>query len=114
MTVAAPSLTLAPYRNALLVQADARSLPFAEIADLIATSPPYGVSVDYDDGGDVMPDDWPVRMAAWLTELYRVTKPSGRLALNVPMDMAIGATRLGRASLSRPTYAQAVYAAQAA
>jgi site-specific DNA-methyltransferase (adenine-specific) len=53
-------------------------------------------------------------MHDWLADLYRVTKPSGRLALNVPMDMAIGAPRVGRALLSRPTYYQAVHAAQAA
>jgi len=65
-------------------------------------------------GGDVCPDEKETFTAAWLAEFYRVTRPSGRLALNVPMDMTIGAPRLGRALLSRPTYAQAVNAAQGA
>ena len=97
-----------------LLQADARALPFGEIVDLTVTSPPYGAGIEYDEGGDVAADGWPTFMAAWLAEAYRVTKPSGRLALNVPLDMSIGAPRLGRAMLSRPTYYQAVHAAQAA
>jgi site-specific DNA-methyltransferase (adenine-specific) len=98
-------------RNALLVQADACALPFGEISDLAVTSPPYGAAVDYDAGGDVDPAKWDAFTATWLAGLYRVTKPSGRLALNVPMDMTIGAPRVGRALLSRPTYYQAVHAA---
>lgn len=42
-------------------------------------------------------------MAAWLAEALRVTKPQGRLALNVPLDT----TRGGK----RPTYVQACQAA---
>jgi site-specific DNA-methyltransferase (adenine-specific) len=95
----------------MLVQADARTLPFGEIVDLTVTSPPYGAGIGYDAGGDVDADEWPEFTAVWLAELYRATKPSGRLALNVPMDMAIGALRLGGATLSRPTYCQAVNAA---
>jgi site-specific DNA-methyltransferase (adenine-specific) len=100
--------------NAMLVRADACALPFGEIVDLTVTSPPYGAGIGYAAGGDVDPATWDSFMVAWLAELYRVTNPSGRLALNVPMDMAIGAPRLGRALLSRPTYYQAVHAAQAA
>jgi DNA modification methylase len=100
--------------TALLLRADARALPFGEIVDLTVTSPPYGAGIEYDGGGDITPDAWPSFMEACLAEVYRVTKPSGRLALNVPLDMAIGAPRLGRAALSRPTYHQAVHVAQSA
>jgi site-specific DNA-methyltransferase (adenine-specific) len=98
----------------LLFQADARALPLGRVVDLTVTSPPYAASIPYEDGGDVAVDEWEAFTTAWLAELYRVTKPSGRLALNVPLDMATGAPKLGRATLSRPTYYQAVHAAQVA
>jgi site-specific DNA-methyltransferase (adenine-specific) len=84
-------------------QADARSLPLEDdVVDLIVTSPPYALDVAYEDG-DVAAEDWPIFMHDWLVEALRVTKPSGRLALNVPLDTTLGG--------SRPTYAQAVMAA---
>lgn len=83
--------------------ADARDLPLAdETVDLIVTSPPYALEVDYE-GGDVAAEDWPAFMRDWLLEAYRVTKPSGRLALNVPLDTTLGGCR--------PTYAESVWAA---
>jgi hypothetical protein len=42
-------------------------------------------------------------MASWLSEAHRVTKPSGRLALNVPLDTS--------EPTYRPTYAEMVVAA---
>jgi hypothetical protein len=50
--------------------------------------------------------EWPAFMVAWLTEAYRVTKPSGRLALNVPLDTS--------EPYPRSTYAYAVRAANVA
>jgi site-specific DNA-methyltransferase (adenine-specific) len=97
-----------------LIQADACALPLGQIVDLTVTSPVYGAGIEYDAGGDVIADEWPAFTETWLMDLYRVTKPSGRLALNVPMDMAYDAPKVGRAKLSRPTYYQAVHAAQAA
>lgn len=83
--------------------ADARALPLDDgIVDLIVTSPPYALAIDYE-GGDVAADDWPEFMHDWLVEALRVTKPSGRLALNVPLDTTVGGCR--------PTYAEAVMAA---
>lgn len=92
--------------TARLEVADARHLPFEDgAAHLIVTSPPYGVEIEYPEG-DVPAEAWPAFMEAWLREALRVTAPSGRLALNVPLDT----TRDG----FRPTYAQAVAAAGAA
>lgn len=83
--------------------ADAFGLPLAdESVDLIVTSPPYGLDVAYS-AGDVLADRWPAFMLTWLDEAYRVTKPSGRLALNVPLDTS--------EPTYRPTYMQAVLAA---
>lgn len=86
-----------------LAVADARSMPLDDdTVDLIVTSPPYGLDVGYPDG-DVPADVWPAFMAEWLREAYRVTKPHGRLALNVPLDTS--------EPTYRPTYAQTVVAA---
>lgn len=86
--------------------ADARSMPLDdESVDLIVTSPPYGLDIGYA-GGDVPAAAWPSFMRDWLAEALRVTKPSGRLALNVPLDTTIGGCR--------PTYADSVHAALAA
>lgn len=83
--------------------ADARSLPLEDdTIDLIVTSPPYGLEMGYEDG-DVPAEEWPNFMRHWLGEALRVTKPSGRLALNIPLDTTRGGCR--------PTYAEAVMAA---
>lgn len=96
----APSL---PDGYPRLAVADARGMPLPDACvDLTVTSPPYALEVGYGQG-DVAPADWPAFMAAWLSEALRVTRPHGRLALNVPLDTARGGYR--------PTYAQAVRAA---
>jgi site-specific DNA-methyltransferase (adenine-specific) len=87
----------------LLEVADARRLPLDDDSvDLIVTSPPYGLDIEYT-GGDIAHEAWPTFMADWLREAYRVTKPHGRLALNVPLDSSV--------PVGRPTYAQSVVAA---
>lgn len=83
--------------------ADAAALPLeAETVDLIVTSPPYGLSKDYADYTDPS-EGWHFMMQTWLAEMYRVTKPGGRLALNVPFDTTDGG--------NRPTWPQACKAA---
>lgn len=101
--VAAPAPAVTVPSGVVLAVADARKLPLAgPSVELVVTSPPYSLDVAYD-GGDVEAGDWPSFMAEWLAEALRVTKPSGRLALNVPLDTTRGGCR--------PTYAQAVDAA---
>lgn len=87
----------------LIAVADARSLPLADdVIDLTFTSPPYGLDINYH-GGDVASDDWPNFMRHWLGEVLRVTKPSGRLAVNIPLDT--------RRPHPRATYAETIVAA---
>lgn len=87
--------------------ADALHLPLSnDTVDLIVTSPPYAAAIAYADGGDIPAADWQDFMRDWLAEALRVTKPRGRLALNVPLDMS--------RPCERPTYAQAVEAATGA
>jgi site-specific DNA-methyltransferase (adenine-specific) len=88
---------------ARLEVADAIALPLdAESVDLTVTSPPYGLEIPYHGTADLAAG-WEAFTFDWLSEAYRGTKQSGRLALNVPLDTVKGGYR--------PTYMLAVKAA---
>jgi len=56
--------------------------------DLIVTSPPYGVGIEYDTFKDDMEfDQYKVFSNNWLREAYRVLKDDGRIALNIPYEI---------------------------
>ena len=58
--------------------------------DLIVTSCPYNVNINYDvyDDGRSMDDYWDFT-TKWLTEVYRVLKDDGRVAINVPIEVNV-------------------------
>ena len=56
--------------------------------DLIVTSPPYGVGIDYDThDDDVDFEEYKVFSKGWLTEAFRVLKDDGRIAVNIPYEI---------------------------
>ena len=56
--------------------------------DLIITSPPYGVGIDYDSWDDDKEiADYMEFTREWLREAYRVLKDDGRIALNIPYEI---------------------------
>ena len=56
--------------------------------DLIVTSPPYGVGIDYDTFEDDLEfDQYKVFSNNWMREAYRVLKDDGRIALNIPYEI---------------------------
>jgi site-specific DNA-methyltransferase (adenine-specific) len=56
--------------------------------DLIVTSPPYGVGINYDThDDDVEFEDYKVFSKDWLTESFRVLKDDGRIAVNIPYEI---------------------------
>ena len=56
--------------------------------DLIVTSPPYGVGIAYDSFDDDMNfEAYKEFSREWLLEAFRVLKPDGRLALNIPYEI---------------------------
>lgn len=56
--------------------------------DLIVTSPPYGVGIEYDTfQDDIEFDQYKVFSNNWLREAYRVLKDDGRIALNIPYEI---------------------------
>lgn len=56
--------------------------------DLVVTSPPYGVGIDYDSWDDDkhIAEYWQFTRE-WLRETYRVLKDDGRIALNIPYEI---------------------------
>ena len=62
-------------------------LPESSI-DLIITSPPYNVGIDYDSWNDKQNfSDYIIFVGRWLQEVYRILKPTGRIALNIPFEV---------------------------
>jgi site-specific DNA-methyltransferase (adenine-specific) len=64
-----------------------REMP-ANSIDLMVTSPPYGVGIAYDSFDDDMNfETYKEFSKEWLSEAFRVLKPDGRLALNIPYEI---------------------------
>ena len=65
------------------------SLP-ESCVDLIVTSPPYNVGIDYDNYNDrqSMEDYWQFTKN-WLSESYRILKDDGRIAVNIPYEVNV-------------------------
>ena len=56
--------------------------------DLIVTSPPYGVGIDYDSWDDDKYFDEYMRFTReWLSAAYRVLRDDGRIAVNIPYEI---------------------------
>ena len=56
--------------------------------DLIVTSPPYGVGIDYDVHEDDMVWEEYVKFTyLWMEQAYKVLKDDGRIAINIPYEI---------------------------
>jgi site-specific DNA-methyltransferase (adenine-specific) len=58
--------------------------------DLVVTSPPYNVGIDYDthDDNQLMDDYWKFT-ENWLSQAFRVLKDDGRIAVNIPYEINV-------------------------
>jgi len=58
--------------------------------DLVVTSPPYNVGIDYDSHDDrmTMEDYWDFT-EQWLSKSYRLLKDDGRIAVNIPYEVNV-------------------------
>ena len=64
-----------------------KTLPESSV-DLVVTSCPYGVGIDYDvHDDDVEFEDYKIFSRDWLMQVYRVLKDDGRIALNIPYEI---------------------------
>jgi site-specific DNA-methyltransferase (adenine-specific) len=58
--------------------------------DLVVTSPPYNVGIEYDVHVDNVPmDEYFVWVKTWLLEVYRTLKDDGRIAINIPYEVNV-------------------------
>lgn len=56
--------------------------------DLIVTSPPYGVGINYDvHDDDIDFEEYKKFSYNWLTEAFKLLKEDGRIALNIPYEI---------------------------
>jgi site-specific DNA-methyltransferase (adenine-specific) len=88
----APEVHLPEGIMCALEVGDAADLPLPDnLADLIVTSPPYGLGIDYahtdDDQGYATYMEY---AQSWGAEMFRIAAPQGRLCLNVPLDVMRG------------------------
>jgi site-specific DNA-methyltransferase (adenine-specific) len=70
--------------------------------DLIVTSPPYNVGINYN--GHVDSDsyhDYLDFSCRWLTQAYRMSRPDGRMCLNIPLDKNKGGQQSVYADLTQ-------------
>lgn len=64
-----------------------KTLPEGSV-DLIVTSPPYGVGIEYDvHDDDMLVEEYFKFTETWMTEAFRVLKDDGRIAINIPYEI---------------------------
>ena len=62
-----------------------------DFVDLIVTSPPYNVGIDYDVYNDSLPwKDYYAWCETWLKECYRILKKDGRICINHYLSLGNG------------------------
>ncbi len=72
-----------------------------ESVDLIVTSPPYNVDIQYNSHkDDVSYEDYLEFSKKWMTRCYEWTKDNGRFCLNVPLDKNKGGQQSVTADLT--------------
>ncbi len=58
--------------------------------DLVVTSPPYNVGIEYDTHIDnTEMDDYWTWTEKWLVQIYRTLKDDGRVAINMPLEVNV-------------------------
>lgn len=87
-----------------IINADTRKsdLFAGEFIDLIVTSPPYNVGIDYDSNDDTLSyHDYLEFSQQWIGNCYKWSKPHARLLLNIPLDKNKGGHRSVGADLTQ-------------
>jgi site-specific DNA-methyltransferase (adenine-specific) len=74
------------------------------VIDLVVTSCPYNVGIKYDEHNDeIVMDEYWDWSEKWLTEVYRLLKDDGRMAINIPYEVNVQA-RGGRVFFASEIY----------
>lgn len=90
------------YKNIRLFQGDSSKKLFdKEFIDLIVTSPPYNVGIDYHSNNDALEYEQYLDFSRrWLENCFNWTKEQGRMLLNIPLDKNKGGNRSVGADLT--------------
>ena len=73
-----------------------------EFIDLIVTSPPYNVGIDYNSNNDELNYDRYLEFSEkWMRNCYKWSNPQARFCLNIPLDKNKGGARAVGADLTQ-------------
>jgi site-specific DNA-methyltransferase (adenine-specific) len=92
------------HKNAILFQGDALNPKTfdKEFANLIVTSPPYNVGIDYNSNDDTLNYEQYLEFSAeWISNCYMWSKSQARLLMNIPLDKNKGGQRAVGADLTQ-------------
>ena len=84
--------------RAIIINDDSLSVDYIprDSIDLIVTSPPYNVDIQYDGFKDDIPYEKYLEFTEkWLRKAYELLKPDGRMCLNIPLDKSKGRSEEG-------------------
>ncbi len=84
------------HHNILLYQGDSTNPHLFEepFIDLIVTSPPYNVGIEYNSNHDELNyEDYLSFSRQWLSNCFEWSKPQARLAMNIPLDKNKGGAK---------------------
>ena len=84
--------------RAIIINDDFLSVDYIppDSIDLIVTSPPYNVDIQYDGFKDDIPYEKYLECTEkWLRKAYELLKPDGRMCLNIPLDKSKGRSEEG-------------------
>jgi len=87
-----------PDGSILIINDDLLSVDYInrDSIDLIVTSPPYNVDIEYEGYRDNIPYEKYLEFTEkWLRVTYKLLKPDGRMCLNIPLDKSRGRTGEG-------------------
>ena len=91
-------------KNITLIQGDAlqRNLFDTEFIDLIVTSPPYNLGIDYNSSDDALEYQKYLEFSKqWITNCYFWSLPQTRFLLNIPLDKNKGGNKSVGADLTK-------------
>lgn len=91
-------------KNVVLFQGDClnEDLFDREFIDLIVTSPPYNVGIEYNSNNDELSYEEYLKFTKqWLSNCFRWSKSQARMLLNIPLDKNKGGNRSVGADITR-------------
>jgi site-specific DNA-methyltransferase (adenine-specific) len=92
------------FKNTLLLNADTLDCDLfnEEFADLIITSPPYNVGIDYNSNDDELSYEQYLEFSEqWMKNCYIWSRPQARFCLNIPLDKNKGGHKAVGADLTK-------------